>query len=467
MKMDVIRALLLFGGKGSSGGETNENLYYGVQFSGSSPAGVRTGAARDFAFTPGTDSYAGQNSFDAVYPWSWMRRCCCTLHEDGTLTVNAYAGQSGYAEDGSNGEVLVEVPLFYVAGALDVDPRISAVPLPGFRAPKKFRNADGTLKPRCYVRAFPGSIGADGKLHSVAGAAPTGSRTAAQFMNAARAWGQGYSVTTSADFELLAYLMTVVFATRDLQSLIAGVTNLYTTDLPVTADTADEAAVLTKAGNLAVGQVISIGTGGTNESVAARRIVTALTPQEDGTVKVHFSGEPVTTTTAHRITRMLQSTGTAAGVLASCGSPASNRDGKHSFVFYGVENPLYGNQWRLEGDWKLIGGVVHYCDDPAKCQWGSAADYTALPELAVPAGGYQRSLQALAEYPWLQIPAETGGSMGSWLSDNFYCNKSGGRIILRGGASCDGNAAGPFTISASYNAAWSGWNGGADLSVPG
>ncbi len=100
---------------------TTEKVY-GVEFSGSTSAGTRTGLAKNFVFTPGTDTVAGTNDFDAVYPWAGMRRCCCTLNSDGTVTVNAYKGQPGYAEDGSNGEVLVEVPKFYVRGMLDVTP---------------------------------------------------------------------------------------------------------------------------------------------------------------------------------------------------------------------------------------------------------------------------------------------------------------------------------------------------------
>lgn len=81
--------------------------FYGVDFTGSTSAGTRTGAAAEFVFTPGTDTSAGQNDFDGVYPWAGMRRCCCTLNEDGTVTVNAYKGQPGYIEDGTNGEVLL------------------------------------------------------------------------------------------------------------------------------------------------------------------------------------------------------------------------------------------------------------------------------------------------------------------------------------------------------------------------
>lgn len=443
--------------------------FYGVEFTDSPSAGTRTGAAADFVFTPGTDTSAGQNDFDGVYPWAGMRRCCCTLNADGTVTVNAYKGQPGYIEDGTNGEVLVEVPLFYVAGMLDVDPRVSATPMPGFRAPRKFRNSDGSLKQRCYLPAFPGSIGSDGKLHSIAGVVSTGNKTISQFLAAARLWGETYSIGTSTDFEVLAYLMIVAYGTRNVQAKMRGVTDLYATGIAVTGALTSEAAVIVAKGQLEPGMVISIGTGSENESVANRRIVTAIEAIEGDTanVKAVFSGEPVTTTTDHKIWRIMQSTGTANSVISTCGSPVSNTDGKHSFVFYGVENPLYGNQWRFECDWKLIDGVPYYCDDPTKYQWSSADDYTKLDGLVLPGEGWAKNLQADERFPWLQITKEVGGSSGTCLADYFYINKSGTRIVLRGARSGDGGDAGAFHLNLRGDASWLGWSCSADLSIPG
>lgn len=443
--------------------------YYGVEFSGSTSAGTRTGAAKNFVFTPGTDTVAGQNDFDGVYPWAGMRRCCCTLNADGTVTVNAYKGQPGYIEDGTNGEVLVEVPLFYVSGMLDVNPRVSAVPMPGFRAPRKFQNADGSLKRKCYLPAFPGSIGADGKLHSIAGVVSTGNKTISQFLAAARLWGETYCINTSADFEVLAYLMTVVYGTRNFQSKINGCVSLYATNIAITGARTGESAVTVAKGVLEVGNVISIGTGSENESVANRRIVTAIEAIEGDTanVKVSFTGEAVTTTTDHKIWRIMQSTGTANSVISTCGSPVSNTDGKHSFVFYGVENPLYGNQWRFECDWKLIDGIVYYCDDPTKYQWSSAADYLKLDTLALPGEGWATALQVDERVPQLQITKSVGGSSSTYLADYFWVNKSGTRIVRRGGASNDGGRAGPWYVHLNNHPGLAGWNGSADLSIPG
>lgn len=415
--------------------------FYGVEFTGSTSAGTRTGAAAEFVFTPGTDTSAGQNDFDGVYPWAGMRRCCCTLNADGTVTVNAYKGQPGYIEDGTNGEVLVEVPLFYVSGMLDVNPRVSAVPMPGFRAPRKFQNADGSLKQKCYLPAFPGSIGADGKLHSIAGVVSTGNKTISQFLAAARLWGETYCINTSADFEVLAYLMIVVYGTRNVQAKMRGVSNLYATGIAVTGALTSEAAVIVAKGALEVGNVISIGTGGEGETVASRRIVTAIEAIEGDTanVKAVFTGDAVATTTDHKVWRIMEATGTANSVISTCGSPVSNTDGKHSFVFYGVENPLYGNQWRMECDWKLIDGVPYYCDDPTKYQWSSANDYIKLDTLTLPGEGWAKNLQADERVPQLQITKEVGGSSSTYLADYFYINKSGTRVVLRGSDSRRGS----------------------------
>lgn len=451
-------------------GIVTSQAIFGVNFSGSASAGTRVGAAKDFVFAPGTDASAGQNSFDAVYPWAGMRRCCCTLNADGTVKVNAYKGQPGYIEDGTSGEVLVEIPLFYVSGMLDVAPSISMSMLPGYRAPRKFLNADGSLKQKCYVRAFPGSIGADGKLHSIAGALPTGSQNITQFLAAARKWGDTYSIGTSADFEVLAYLMIVVYGTRHAQSKINGCVSLYSTNIAVAAATDNAASVVVaKGAGIEPGMVISIGTGDENETIAKRRIVTSVEAIDGDTanVKINFDGNPVTTTTDHKVWRMMQSTGTANSVIATCGSPVSNTDGRHSFVFYGVENPLYGNQWRFECDWKLVDGVPYWCDDPAKYSWTSNDGYTALDTMAMPDEGWATALQQDDRAPSVQITKSVGGSSGTYLADYFWINKSGTRIARRGGASFDGGAAGPFSLYLNSDAGVAWWYIGGDLSIPG
>ena len=285
----------------------------------------------------------------------------------------------------------------------------------------------------------------------------------------ARLWGETYCINTSADFEVLAYLMIVVYGTRDVQSNVNGCVSLYATNIAVAGARTNESAVTVAKNTLEPGMVISIGTGGEDESVANQRIVTAIEAIEGDTanVKASFTGEAVTTTTDHKIWRIIQSTGTANSVISTCGSPVSNRDGKHSFVFYGVENPLYGNQWRMECDWKLIDGVPYYCDDPTKYQWSSANDYIKLDTLTLPGEGPIKNLQADERVAWLQVPKETGGSTATYLADYFSINKSASSIVQRGGRSGSFVRAGAFSVSLLSDAGWAWWGASADLSIPG
>ena len=53
-------------------------------------------------------NFTSNRDFDNVYPWAGMRRCNI---KDGVFMC--YEGEIGYAEDGSNGDVMVEIPKFY------------------------------------------------------------------------------------------------------------------------------------------------------------------------------------------------------------------------------------------------------------------------------------------------------------------------------------------------------------------
>ena len=186
-------------------------------------------------------------------------------------------------------------------------------------------------------------------------------------------------------------------------------------------------------------------------------------------VKASFSGDAVTTTTDHKVWRIMQSTGTANSVVSTCGSPVSNTDGKHSFVFYGVENPLYGNQCRFECDWKIVDGVPYICND-TNYNWSSVENYTKLDSLTLPNEGWAKNLQADERFPWLQITKEVSGSSGAYLADYFWINKNGARIVLRGAHSGYGDFAGAFLLLLlllNDDASGLGWRCSADLSIPG
>ena len=90
----------------------------------------------------------------------WGNITRVNLAPDGTL--NARYGDGDYASDGSNGEVMVEIPAFYVKGE-QLTPQvyrwwISRVPLTGFEIHPAFLQRDGRPKAYIYIGAYEASL---------------------------------------------------------------------------------------------------------------------------------------------------------------------------------------------------------------------------------------------------------------------------------------------------------------------
>ena len=132
----------------------------------------------------------GQNDFDNVYPWSEMKRC--NLDDSGN--VLAYYGDPTYKDDGSNGQVMVQIPKFWYKSVLiSVGEKkkyrwwIADNELEGFKLHPAFvRN--GVEKDFIYIGAYEGYENS-GKLHSIAGVMPTVNKTIVEFRNLAQARG--------------------------------------------------------------------------------------------------------------------------------------------------------------------------------------------------------------------------------------------------------------------------------------
>lgn len=128
----------------------NSSGYYGLRWNVTDDIRTRTGA--NTALT----------NFNNVYPWSNMRRC--NLSDAGV--VNAYYGDPTYIEDGSNGQVMVEIPKFYSryrawteGGKEYIQWDISAVPYADFEVDPAFRKgAIGNYTDKIYMSAYEGSI---------------------------------------------------------------------------------------------------------------------------------------------------------------------------------------------------------------------------------------------------------------------------------------------------------------------
>jgi hypothetical protein len=103
----------------------------------------------------GYASMRGRSAFDTWLPWAAMRRC--NVSDAGVLL--AYYGDAAYRADGSNGQVMVEIPKFYykvIIGADTYQWHVSPIPLPGYKVHPAFvRN--GVIKSRVFVGAYKAS----------------------------------------------------------------------------------------------------------------------------------------------------------------------------------------------------------------------------------------------------------------------------------------------------------------------
>ena len=199
---------------------------YGVrQYKNSSdPTLERIGDSVGLIANAGVGENTVRNDFDYIYPWNGRKRC--NLSTDGK--VLAYQGEPGFKLDGSNGNVMVETPIFYQRYIETEEYRewwIADYPAPGFRLSPRFVTKSGKILEKIYVGAY--EAGYDSTLISVSGVAPAtnqGRQTArARAKNVGSGWG---IVDIAYRCDILFYLFTIEFATLNSQAIMAGITSM-------------------------------------------------------------------------------------------------------------------------------------------------------------------------------------------------------------------------------------------------
>jgi hypothetical protein len=115
-------------------------------------------------FTTNTTTLTGDPSTHPVY--AGMTRC--NVADNGT--INAYYGDAGYTEDGSNGQIMVKVPKFYYkftpitldgANIREGQWEISDVPADGFSLHPAFLAADGVTELDYFMYGAFDAVGQD------------------------------------------------------------------------------------------------------------------------------------------------------------------------------------------------------------------------------------------------------------------------------------------------------------------
>lgn len=384
--------------------------------------------------------------FDAFPMFGGRRRC--NVAPDGT--INAYYGDEGYIEDGTNGQVMVYQPAFYykvVPLELEKNTQsnigyhlrkanyyVSSKPVFGFKRHPLFYDEQGNPVDYVLLSAYEGSMydvseeayvndsvdtsvsyGAGDLLCSVAGKKPisgklSGVGNKVQFETMANNIGSGWHLNTIKAESANQLLMLIELGSFNTQAAIGqGV---------VSQSGASNASSLT-------GSTANLGNG---------------TGQATETIAESAGTETVNTTS-----------------------------GKLSISYRGVENP-WGNIWKhtnginLWGDGHMGSGQVFICDDFSFNESKHDGNYQSAGFTVSNGSGYVSAFGYGDEgYDWLFMPSETTGNSSLPVGDNFYCTPdlSGYRIVRLGGNWNISNTAGYFCLACTSSA------GGYDYNING
>lgn len=368
--------------------------------------------------------------FDKFSMYGGRKRC--NVSDGGT--INAYYGDEGYTEDGSNGQVMVYQPKFYyLVCPLEYDRQetgygyhlrkanyyVSERQRAGFKLHPAFYDKNGNEVDYILMSAYEGCIydtsanaymlndeqvmdASKDKFSSIAGARPaTGvsqNMTRPNIEQMAKNRGEGWHSFGIKTASMEQLLMIVEMGMMNLQTAIGqGVVNIpWTTGSDTTSSYAGATGSTASLGN---------GTGRATETTT-------------------YEGGVATKNTA---------------------------DGKTSICYRGVEN-FWGNIWKFayginfyyEVGKPFLGYV---CKDFNYAESKRTDNYENIGFALPSENGYVSAMGYSTNYDWLFLPSEVKGNSSLPVGDYYYQNNTwdGYRITLSGGNWNIGSNAGGFS----------------------
>lgn len=373
--------------------------------------------------------------FDKFSMYGGRKRC--NVSDGGT--INAYYGDEGYTEDGSNGQVMVYQPKFYyLVCPLEYDRQetgygyhlrkanyyVSETQRAGFKLHPAFYDKNGNEVDYILMSAYEGCIydtsasaylkndeqvmdASKDKFSSIVGARPASgvsqNLTRPNIEQMAKNRGEGWHSLGIKTASMEQLLMIVEMGMMNLQTAIGqGVVNLpWTTGSDTTSSYAG-----------ATGSTASLGNG---------------------------TGRATKTTTYE-------------------GGKATDYtvDGKTSVCYRGVEN-FWGNIW------KFAYGINFYCEvgkpflgyvckDFNYAESKKTDNYENIGFALPSENGYVSAMGYSTKYDWLFLPSEVKGNSSLPVGDYYYQNNTwdGYRVARLGGGWDDGSSAGGFYWSLNY-----------------
>lgn len=434
----------------------------------SSTTWERVGAAIGLVAKAAVGNGTVHNDFMAsVYPYNSVKPC--NVAED--MSVNAYLGDADFQWDGSNGDVMLEVPQVYTARYFETDSDgvkweyrwAAAGPVGRCHLDHAFTDGDRQSE-KIYIPIFPGSLNTEGtKLESKAGVFPAHNKTRAQFRTLCTAKGDKWCLDDVWTMHLLDTLFIVMFASTNAQSILgAGRTEFPedgTKGLALQERTGNYITVEKTYGNrFAVGQGISIGAGLWSQSLAADRRVTKIedSSEVENAVCVYFDGDPVAIKTTSVLWSSLQPTGATTDMASPNGRIEGKTNGMSAIRFLYIED-WFGNMWQFRDGDNIKKWQHYYCNKRSSyADKVYDGDYFKVGYEAAKANGYVKEFGYDPEWPEIEICTDATGSSNTYFPDYYYQDE-GGELVFSGASVHNGSAAGPFYRDCGNGSGTSHW----------
>ncbi|MBR6502576.1 MAG: hypothetical protein IKT42_03965 [Clostridia bacterium] len=192
--------------------------YYGVKWDLSNPEdlGERCFDSVGLNATIGIGATNGESDFDNIYPWNKIKRCNISKNANGAEIIT-FEGESGFALDGSNGDVFVYIPKFYYNRYIKNGFEYRVISEIGESVHPAFIE-NGVVLDEIFISAFEGYID-DGKMRSIGGVIPSSNETPQTFLNYAKANGDNYSLYDNRCVDLIFTLFAVEFGCRNTNNI--------------------------------------------------------------------------------------------------------------------------------------------------------------------------------------------------------------------------------------------------------
>lgn len=362
---------------------------------------------------------------------------------------------------------------------------------------------DGTVRPFVAMAKYMAADNDDGVASSITGRNAAHNQSHNGMITRFHNKGTQYCGTTAQDKSHMDNLFLVAFATRNTQSVMAGCTSYYYQYAATIQESNVERIIISKsqAANLVVGSVVSVGnatslTSGTPNidrsydgmhSKANRVKIVSIEDYdgENSIVNIDNGGQKFSTAPTvvddvpcpTYISTMPWMTGTCDNVLASCGSPVSNTNGKYPCVLFGVEMFI--------GFWEIIANVImkitnhvmipYICYDCTKLATSVTADYKAVGYSVADTQQSYKYISKLGydpDNPCVRHGVEVNATSSTGYADGQYTEKldqaaDATRAWFSGGALDFGTGAGRFYATLNHALSYATWNRAARLSASG